>query len=197
MKVRAALAILTLALFAVPAAHAVTFDWATVGDPLNANDDTGYGGVDYSYRISKYEVTNAQYTEFLNAVDPTGANSLSLYDPSMSTNTKGGINLNGTAASGSKYEIKSGRDNNPVVFVSFFDAMRFTNWLHNGQGSGDTETGAYTIVNGTDEVRSASASFGSRAKMSGTRRPTTTPAACTTTTQPEPTPSPTATTQSV
>ncbi|MHC5110450.1 MAG: hypothetical protein ACYTHJ_11290, partial [Planctomycetota bacterium] len=26
--------------------------------------------------------------------------------------------------------------NKPVNFVSFFDAMRFVNWLHNGQPSG-------------------------------------------------------------
>ena len=44
-------------------------------------------------------------------------------------------------------------------YVSFFDAMRFTNWLHNGQGSGDTESGAYTIGSGLDEVRSASAKY--------------------------------------
>jgi hypothetical protein len=33
-----------------------------------------------------------------------------------------------------------------VNFVSIWDAMRFANWLHNGQGSGDTETGAYTLT---------------------------------------------------
>jgi formylglycine-generating enzyme required for sulfatase activity len=36
----------------------------------------------------------------------------------------------------------------PVVFVSSFDAIRFVNWLHNGQGSGNTEDGAYTLVGG-------------------------------------------------
>jgi formylglycine-generating enzyme required for sulfatase activity len=46
-----------------------------------------------------------------------------------------------------------------VNFVSFFDAMRFTNWLHNGQGSADTETGAYTIGNGVNEVRSTNAKY--------------------------------------
>ena len=46
-----------------------------------------------------------------------------------------------------------------MIYVSFFDAMRFTNWLHNGQGSGDTESGVYTIGSGTDEVRSASAKY--------------------------------------
>jgi formylglycine-generating enzyme required for sulfatase activity len=36
----------------------------------------------------------------------------------------------------------------PVNFVSWFDAARFANWMQNGQGSGDTETGAYTLVEG-------------------------------------------------
>jgi hypothetical protein len=63
----------------------------------------------------------------------------------------------------------------PVNYVSFFDAMRFINWLHNGEGSGDTETSAYTIGNGLNEVRSLEPSSRSPAKTSGTRRPTTTP----------------------
>jgi formylglycine-generating enzyme required for sulfatase activity len=33
----------------------------------------------------------------------------------------------------------------PVTYVSWYDAARFANWLHNGQGSGSTETGAYTL----------------------------------------------------
>ena len=37
--------------------------------------------------------------------------------------------------------------------------MRFTNWLHNGQGDGDTETGTYAIGNGLNEVRSADARY--------------------------------------
>jgi hypothetical protein len=35
------------------------------------------------------------------------------------------------------------------VLVSYFDALRFANWLHHGQGGGDTETGAYTLAGGT------------------------------------------------
>src|SRR5690606_33394606 len=57
------------------------------------------------------------------------------------------------------YATKPNMGNKPVNYVSFFDAMRFTNWLHNGQGSGDTETGVYTIGSGLDEVRSAGAKF--------------------------------------
>jgi formylglycine-generating enzyme required for sulfatase activity len=36
-----------------------------------------------------------------------------------------------------------------VSYVSFYDALRFANWLNNGQGSGGTETGAYTLLGGT------------------------------------------------
>jgi len=154
-------ATLTLAICFTSTAQAanVTFDWATVGNPNNAPDTTTYGAVANTYRISKTEVTNAQYTEFLNAVDPAGGNSLSLYNSSMSSNARGGINFNGGGASGSKYEIKTGRDNNPIVFVSFFDAMRFTNWLENDQGSGSTESGVYTIGTGLDEVRNPNATY--------------------------------------
>lgn len=37
--------------------------------------------------------------------------------------------------------------------------MRFVNWLENGQGSGDTESGVYTIGNGTDEARNPNATY--------------------------------------
>ena len=33
----------------------------------------------------------------------------------------------------------------PVNFVSWYDSIRFANWLNNGQGTGSTETGAYTL----------------------------------------------------
>jgi len=67
---------------------AVTFGWAAVGNPGNlAEVQPGgtFGAVDYSYRFSKHEVTNRQYTEFLNAVDPLGLNDFDLYYPSMTT----------------------------------------------------------------------------------------------------------------
>jgi hypothetical protein len=36
-----------------------------------------------------------------------------------------------------------------VVYVSFYDALRFANWMNNGQGTGSTENGAYTLLGGT------------------------------------------------
>ena len=34
-------------------------------------------------------------------------------------------------------------------WVSWYDAIRFANWLNNGQGNGDTESGSYTLLGGT------------------------------------------------
>ncbi len=51
-------------------------------------------------------------------------------------------------------------ENRPVNYVSFWDAARFANWLHNGQGDGDTESGAYhDIDNQTLFGRNAGARF--------------------------------------
>ena len=144
---------------------AVTFDWATVGNPSNAADPlTGdlYGAVANSYSISKYETTNAQYVEFLNAVDASGANTRALYSSGMSTNgNSAGISFAAGNASGSKYGVLSGQGNKPVTFVSWYDTARMANWMHNGQGAGSTETGVYTLTSNTSISggRSASATF--------------------------------------
>jgi formylglycine-generating enzyme required for sulfatase activity len=128
-------------------------DWVVVGDPGNASDTASNcfgadcGSVDYTYSIGKYEVTNAQYAEFLNA--KAAADPLELYSPLMGADPNlGGITRSGSAGSYA-YSVVPGRENKPVIFVSFFDAVRFANWLNNGQGSADTETGAYTLLGGT------------------------------------------------
>ncbi|MHB0956493.1 MAG: SUMF1/EgtB/PvdO family nonheme iron enzyme [Pirellulaceae bacterium] len=127
----------------------INLDLVTVGNLGNAADSTGYGAVDYVYAIGKYEVTNGQYSTFLNAKaavgDPNG-----LYNTEMNS-TYGGITRNGsgTAASPWVYSDKGGDANwanRPVNWVSFWDAARFVNWMHNGQGNGDTESGAYVNV---------------------------------------------------
>jgi formylglycine-generating enzyme len=137
----AALAAFTLAGGAV-IAQAITIDTVTVGNVGNANDTTGYGAVGYEYQIGKYEVTNAQYAEFLNAVAAT--DTFSLYNTDTGSSPNGGITRTGNSG-GYSYAVKIGFENKPVNLVSFWDAARFTNWLSNGQGSGSTETGSYTI----------------------------------------------------
>ncbi|MBU6277425.1 MAG: formylglycine-generating enzyme family protein [Planctomycetes bacterium] len=134
----------------VTAAHAITIDWVTVGDPGNAADTTGdpnpAGAVAASFQIMKYEFTNQQYTDFLNSVAATDP--YSLYNASMGTDARGGITQSGSAGSFT-YAVKPNMGDKPVNFVSWFDAARVSNWLMNGATStSSTETGAYTLVGG-------------------------------------------------
>ena len=144
------LGVAALLISIVSSAHAVTIDWVTVGDPGNAADDTGYGAVSDSYRIGTYEVTIAQYADFLNAVAETDPHSL--YNPSMASDLSiAGISRSGTSGGYSYSVINNGgpSGNRPITYVSWFDAARFANWMQNGQGSGSTETGAYTLSGAT------------------------------------------------
>ncbi|HTM56617.1 MAG TPA: SUMF1/EgtB/PvdO family nonheme iron enzyme [Pirellulales bacterium] len=146
---------LTASLFAALAACAgpalaVSIDWASVGNPNNpADDTTSRGSVATAYRIDKYEVTNQQYVDFLNAVDPSGANTLGLFNTSMNIPSYIAISLDSLAGAGHKYSVAAGRQNQPVTYVTLYDTFRFANWLNNGQGSSSTETGAYNLSGGT------------------------------------------------
>jgi len=130
----------------------VLMDWVTVGNANNAADpSTGYGAVDHAYQIGKYEVTNAQYCEFLNAKGQSNSNGI--YNSSMASY---GITQSGSLGNYS-YTLTSALANRPVVFVSWFDAARFANWMMNGQGNGDMETGAYTLNGATNGIILANA----------------------------------------
>ena len=125
-------------------------DWVTVGNPGNAADSlTGYGAVDHTYQIGKYEVTNAQYGEFLNAKGSSNTNGI--YNSDMAS---AGITQSGSSGSYT-YSVTGALANRPVVQVSWFDAARFANWMMNGQGNGDMETGAYTLNGATSGIINA------------------------------------------
>lgn len=137
----------------LPASGVVTIDWVTVGDINNPADPDptcgGHGAVGYQYNIGKYEVTIGQYTEFLNAV--AQSDGYGLYDPDMGTD----VNVAGITRSGSDGSYSyatTGSANRPITYVSWFDAARFCNWLHNGQGSGSTEAGAYNLNGATSGI---------------------------------------------
>jgi len=144
-------------------------EWVTVGDPGNSGELSGEGAggtgpdricgaVDYEYRIGKYEVTNAQYIEFLNAVATTDTHGL--YSASMSTGMAGGIDRAGTSGSYT-YAPRDGNANwlnRPVNYVNWYDALRFANWMHNGRPTGaqdgsTTEDGVYDLSLGAGAVR--------------------------------------------
>lgn len=131
-------------LFAQP----VSMSWSVVGNAGNAVDpgtsfgSLRFGAVGYEYRIGTYEVTNAQYAAFLNAVAATDPNGL--YNTFMSADSRGGITRSGSAGSYT-YAVKANMGNKPVNYVSWYDAARMSNWMSNGQGSGGTESGVYNF----------------------------------------------------
>jgi len=135
----------------------VTIETVPVGNADNAADSTGYGAVAYEYNIGKYEVSNAEYCEFLNAV-ATGGDPHGLYDSDMGGGwyNIGGISRSssGTAGKPWVYSTRLNRANRPVNYMSWGNAARFTNWLHNGQPVGaqdltTTEDGAYYLNGAT------------------------------------------------
>lgn len=134
-----------------PSAHAqVGIEWVPVLAVGNdaVPDSGGVGAVDYPFEIARFEVTNNQYVGFLSAVaasDPNG-----LWSSFMQSNALGGIERTGSSGS-YVYEVKEGMGDLPVVYVSFWDAARFANWLHNdlpggAQDASTTEDGAYTLT---------------------------------------------------
>ena len=128
----------------IPGAEFLPIETVPVRHAGNAADATGYGSVGYDYHIGTTEVTNGQYADFLNAVDPEGTNPHDVYNPNMSSDitvSRGGINFLPAAAAGAKYQPKPNYGNKPVSYVSFYDAARFTNWLM----TGDTERGFYNF----------------------------------------------------
>ncbi len=100
--------------------------WVTVeggsfmmGDPQGYDNEKPQHRVEVSgFRMSATEVTNAQYNEFLKAMK-----------------AKGGEAWNRVAESGANFPRLDTRftgDNQPVVRVSWEDAMAFCEWVGNG-----------------------------------------------------------------
>jgi formylglycine-generating enzyme len=148
-------------LAAATATPAPFIEMVTVGNPGNTVDPSdgdsltggtqNFGVVPYEFQIGKFEVTLAHYAAFLNAVAATDA--FGLFNASMATDLNiAGITRSGT--SGSFTYSVSGDGARPVSFVSWFDAARFCNWLHNGRPTGaqtaaTTENGAYPLNGAT------------------------------------------------
>jgi formylglycine-generating enzyme required for sulfatase activity len=123
--------------------------YSYVTDGGNLPDSTGYGTVSQPYYISRYPVTNSEYTEFLNAV--AKSDTYALFNNNMGSNIRGGISRAFFIPEGFyTYSVKNNMGNKPVNYVNWFDAARYCNWLHNGkpvgaQGNNTTESGAYAL----------------------------------------------------
>ncbi len=137
----------------------VVIETVTVGNPGNPPDTRyetpGYGGVDYSYNIGKFEVTAGQYTDFLNAV--AAEDTYGVYNEEMWTHEYGcKIERTGLSPDYS-YSVAGDWADRPVNLISWGDAARFCNWLHNGQPTGvqdltTTEDGSYYLNGATTDA---------------------------------------------
>lgn len=103
------------------AGSALVIPVTKIGNPGNPpHVPTRMGRVRYTYYLSE-EITNAQYAEYWRATHDGQEYVWRYADEGM------------TAF-------------DPVGVSDPIDAVRFVNWLHNGQGDADTESGAYTIT---------------------------------------------------
>lgn len=91
-------------------ANQFDIDFATIGNAGNADDDTGYGSVGYTYRIGNYEVSRGMIGSY-NAL--SGGPAITMTDMT----SYGG---NGT--------------NRPATGVTWNEAARFVNWLNTSEG---------------------------------------------------------------
>lgn len=73
-----------------------------------------------SYRISKYEVTNAQFVEFLNAKGNQREQGLLWYN--------GLDKRDGIVQENGQFKVVKGRENYPVTYVSWYGAKAYAEW---------------------------------------------------------------------
>ncbi len=129
-------------------------EFVTIGDPGNPGyplasppgylNVQGRGAVDYLYRIGKYEVTTAQWMEFVNNYNTLGGQWTYFADPVA----WGAVPDPSYTGPGVKYMLDPGLPNAamvPVSGISWRESAMFCNWLHNGKASGlwAIENGAY------------------------------------------------------
>jgi len=109
-----------------------------VGDPGNPDwagggDNDNRGGVDYEFKIGRFEVNTAQWVEFMNAAFDRPANDLIpfVHAPSAWSATRITPQNGGTR----RWAVPTGGDMNAVGGVNWRVSAIYCNWLHNGKGT--------------------------------------------------------------
>jgi len=109
------------------------FEWVTIGDPGNEpykgeifNIGTNRGGVDYTYRMSKFETTSAQWLEFIGVAGPL-LGDLNWGEPQ----NFGYLGI----GPGSYIPWTPNPEMTPVQGIQWREAAMYANWLHNDKAS--------------------------------------------------------------
>ena len=148
-----------------------TSNFKTAGlNDICGNNQVSLRGLNSTYKISSLQVTNGDYVNFLNIVDPTGLLAYTsdyyndygqlsspsieyLYHNAMSNQTYGGINYDINNPIGNKYSVIDFMKDKPVNYVTAVMAMKYCNWLHNkvdSSSSVNTNSGVYDLNNFSD-----------------------------------------------
>jgi formylglycine-generating enzyme required for sulfatase activity len=97
--------------------------------------DSKLGQVNYTYNIQNQLVTNTEYCDYLNSIDPSGSKKYHIYDERMDTSSVGGIIYDNCNDIGYKYSIKNNFADKPVTFIKWIMAAQYCNWLTNDKSS--------------------------------------------------------------
>ncbi|MBC7835495.1 MAG: SUMF1/EgtB/PvdO family nonheme iron enzyme [Phycisphaerales bacterium] len=151
--------------FSVQAAKAQApdydFQWATIGDlgnpafpgpsPYGPPYAEGRGSVGYTYRISRLEVTTGQWLEFANTINAL-PDAPSFFAEPYLWGAEIDPLYNGP---GHQWRLRNVPSAGmlPVAGISWRDAGRYCNWLHNGKQAslGALVTGAYDTATWGDD----------------------------------------------
>ncbi len=131
------------------------FQWAIIGDPGNTpymgehgeegKNVRGRGRVDYTYRVSRLELTSAQWLPFINTFAKQSDSPFSFGRPAAS-------GLDSLPGPPGHWRLDPDIPNAamvPVAGINWFEAAMYCNWLNNGKPSDidDIMDGAYALVN--------------------------------------------------
>lgn len=126
-------------------------EFVTIGAPGNAPLVTsgranGRGSVSEEYRIGRFEITTAQWVQFMNAVSMRPSSEAIPYI-SPPQGVWGARVDSSYTGPGVRYEVIPGRENQGVGNISWRTASIYCNWLHNDQGTARTAflNGAYDV----------------------------------------------------
>jgi uncharacterized repeat protein (TIGR01451 family) len=134
-------------------------DMVVIDQPGNADDSTGYGGVNHKYRVSATQITVQDWVEFLNDIeDRLGLNATTWgfgpmngpngYTPDCNNDwcyqpyAKSGSNWVVTAFNTNGVSLSASEAANlPIDWISMNMAARYLNWL----ATGNPDQGAFTF----------------------------------------------------
>jgi formylglycine-generating enzyme required for sulfatase activity len=119
--------------------------WAGTSPPTPGDRAVGRGSVGYEFRIGRYEVTTAQWVEFVNAaMDRPSTDRLPHVSVPARWGAAGAAPVN---PGGARFVVPAGNEMRAAGGISWRMAAMYCNWLHNNKSSERAAflSGAYDV----------------------------------------------------